>query len=404
MSRQQLPPQIRKITVTDRATGKKVTRYEVRVDAPTRDVVVQNDDGTVSVRRSRVQTKRRYDTEKAARAALAGIQNAVAGGTFVNTSDLTIEQACTAWLGGRHRIRPTTRAAYEHALAPLRQRRGGLPVQKLTKAHLDELVADLAEGRCPGQRRKWGGNSINPMLNIISAVLAGLVKQGVLVRDVAALVDRMPRPKKKMKTFTEVEVKALLTHVEADRLAHAWHLALSGLRRGELCGLRWGDVDLKGGTLTVAHNRMSVNGRPMDSDDTKTGHSARTLPLTPALTAALSRAQATQKAERLALGPDYGPGEHVVCDGAGRPYHPDTISDYWRAFCIAAKVPSIRLHDAGHTCGTLMHLQGVPIMVVSAWLGHADPAFTMRTYVHSQNDALRAAALSLQAVVSPSCQ
>jgi integrase len=53
----------------------------------------------------------------------------------------------------------------------------------------------------------------------------------------------------------DAEVKRLLKHVEADRLAHAWHLALSGLRRGELCGLRWSDVDLKDGTLTVAHNR-----------------------------------------------------------------------------------------------------------------------------------------------------
>jgi integrase len=176
-------------------------------------------------------------------------------------------------------------------------------------------------------------------------------------------------------------------------------LALSGLRRGELSGLLWSDVDLDVGTLTVAHNRVSVNGQVMDSDP-KTDQSARTLPLTPALAAVLRRAQARQKAERLALGPDYGSGEHVVCDEAGRPYHPDTISDYWRAICVAVKVPSIRLHDARHTCGTLMHLQGVPIVVVSAWLGHADPAFTMRTYVHSQNDALKAAAASLQAVVS----
>ena len=70
MSRQQLPPQIRKLVVTEQATGKKVTRYEVRVDASTRDVLVENDDGTVSVRRSRVQTKRRYASEKAARTAL----------------------------------------------------------------------------------------------------------------------------------------------------------------------------------------------------------------------------------------------------------------------------------------------------------------------------------------------
>ncbi|MEQ7127067.1 tyrosine-type recombinase/integrase [Actinopolymorpha sp. B11F2] len=61
----------------------------------------------------------------------------------------------------------------------------------------------------------------------------------------------------------------------------------------------------------------------------------------------------------------------------------------------AAKVRKIRLHDARHTCGTLMHLQGVPIAVIAAWLGHADSAFTMRTYVHSQDEALQNAAVVL---------
>jgi integrase len=221
------------------------------------------------------------------------------------------------------------------------------------------------------------------MLNHISAVLTGLVDHGALVRDVAALVDRLKRPRQKLSTFTEVEVRKLLAHVESDRLAHAWHLALSGLRRGELCGMRWADVDFDAGTVTISHNRVSVNGRAMDSQP-KTDASARVLPLTPALTDALRRARATQKAERLALGVDYGPGEHVVCDPTGRPYHPDTLSDFWRVLCGEAGVPKIRLHDARHTCGTLMHMQGLPIVVISQWLGHADPAFTMRTYVHGQ--------------------
>jgi integrase len=345
--------------------------------------------------------RRRFATERLARDALAEVQNGVVTGTFVSRSTLTVERACTEWLAGRHGIRPTTRAAYEHSLAPLLQRHGDVAVQKLVKGDLDQLVVDLVAGTFPGQRRKWTAGSINPMLNHISAVLSGLVKQGALVRDVAALVDRLKRPRQKLSTFTDAEVRKLLAHVDGDRMAHVWHLALSGLRRGELCGLRWSDVDLGGGAVTIAHNRVSVNGQAMDSQP-KTDRSARVLPLTPALTTALRRALAVQKSERLALGPDYGPGEHVVCDQAGRPYHPDTMSDFWRALCGEAGVPTIRLHDARHTCGTLMHMQGVPIVVISQWLGHADPAFTMRTYVHSQDDALKIAAASLQRVVTPS--
>jgi len=70
--------------------------------------------------------------------------------------------------------------------------------------------------------------------------------------------------------------------------------------------------------------------------------------------------------------------------------------------CVAAEVAVIRLHDARHTCASTMAMQGVPIAVVSAWLGHADPAFTLRTYVHAGNDALQVAAASLQRVVTRS--
>lgn len=78
-----------------------------------------------------------------------------------------------------------------------------------------------------------------------------------------------------------------------------------------MCGLRWADVDLESGRLTVAHNRVSVNGKAMDGQP-KTDKSSRVLPLTPTLTSALRRALTVQKSERLALGPDYGPGARGV--------------------------------------------------------------------------------------------
>ena len=79
----------------------------------------------------------------------------------------------------------------------------------------------------------------------------------------------------------------------------------------------------------------------------------------------------------------------------GAPLYPDTLSDKWDEFTRSAGVRRIRLHEARHTCGTLMHLQGVPIAVISAWLGHADSSFTMRTYIHAQPDALHDAARML---------
>ena len=397
-TRRQLPPQIKKVEVTDRKTGKRVVRYQLTVDA-----------GKSNAGRRR-QVRRRYASEREARQALAKITGGVLDGTFVARSVLTIEQACRDWLAGMHDIEPTTRAAYTHALQPLRDRHGDMPVQQLTKARLDQLVTDLTKGsfpgQLPGQRRKWTANSINPMLNLISRVLADLVRQGALSRDVAALVKRLKRPEAKLTTFTEKEVWQLLKHVENDRLGHAWHLALSGLRRGEISGLEWSDVQLDNdrdaGTLTIAHYRVSVGGKVHDTDP-KTERSARTLPLTPALAKALKRAKALQAAERLRLGPHYiGEGKHVVVDDAGRPYHPDTLSDFWRELCGEAKVRQIRLHDARHSCASIMHAQAVPIAVISAWLGHADPAFTMRTYVHAQDGGLKAAADTLQKVVTRS--
>jgi integrase len=84
------------------------------------------------------------------------------------------------------------------------------------------------------------------------------------------------------------------------------------------------------------------------------------------------------------------------------PYHPDTLSDFWRELCGAARVTQIRLHDVRHSCASIMHAQAVAIAVISAWLGHGDPAFTMRTYVYAENEALKAAAATSQRVVTRS--
>ena len=132
----QLPPQIRRVQLAQRSGSKTVVRYQLTVD-------------TGAVDGKHKQLRRRYHTEKEARAALAEIQGHANAGTYVQPSALTIENACADWLKSRHRIRSTTAAGYKYVLQPARSELGNLSVQDLTRRHIDELLGKLRLGRCP---------------------------------------------------------------------------------------------------------------------------------------------------------------------------------------------------------------------------------------------------------------
>jgi integrase len=347
---------------------------------------------------ARRQTRRRFRTVAEAVEAYATIRTETAHGTYVARATTTVQQTIEAWLSSRHGLRASTLAGYRDVLKPVTTAYGGLSLRNLEKHHVVTLVEMLREGRAlraDGQsRRPWKPRTVNLMLFVLGSVLADAVKQGLVARNVVALVDRLPQVKKEMQTLTPDEVEQVLAAAAEDDLEHAWHLALYGLRRGEVAGLRWSNVDLDAATLTVSPTRVSVDGAAQDSV-VKTERGERTLPLTPSLAAALARARARQDRDAELAGSAYAPSGLLVVDQIGRPLHPETISSRWDRLLTRAGVRRIRLHDARHTCGTTLHLQGVPVAVIAAWLGHADSAFTMRTYVHSQDHALWAAAASL---------
>lgn len=132
----------------------------------------------------------------------------------------------------------------------------------------------------------------------------------------------------------------------------------------------------------------------------KSKASARVLPLPEHLAIAFKAAKTLQAADRLALGTGYRPSGYVVANEGGAPLSPGAITSRWEHVLEGAGVRKVRLHDARHTCGTLMHLKGVPIAVVAAWLGHASSAFTQAVYTHSQPEAMKAAAQSFTRVVT----
>lgn len=234
---------------------------------------------------------------------------------------------------------------------------------------------------------------MNYLLGLLTAVLKGEVRQGHAVRNVAELVDRIPSNPKPPNTFTAAELQQVLQYIDGDRYAIAWQLALSGLRRGGVAGLRWSDIDLEARTMKISHTRLRF-GKNLVDDTPKSAASRRELPIPDHLLGGLRTARRTQAADRLALGEAYQASGYVVVNEAGEALSPHALTSRWARTLKAAGVRHIRLHDARHTCGTLMHPENVPIAVISAWLGHASKAFTMATYVHSQPDALAEAARS----------
>jgi integrase len=391
VERRQLPPQIKRIELARRAGGRPVVRYQLTVDVGTADG-------------KRKQLRKRYATERDARDALDEIRGKVAKGTYVHPSALTVEEACANWLMSRHGIKPKTKSGYDGVLAPVRAELGHLPVQKLTRRDVNELVTRLRDGQVARadstKRRPWSARSCNYLLGTLSQVLDQLVNDGTLVRNVVAHVDRVAGRPQKFATYTPMQVERVLRAIREDRNRHAWHLALSGLRRGEIGGLRWTNIDFKAKTLTIGPTRISVDGKAVEQDEAKSEDSHRVLPIPDPLLVELKAAKKRQASEKLTLGTTYADLGYVVCNEAGQPYHPDTLSKMWAKAVATAGVPRIRLHDARHTCGTTMHLHGVPAAVIAAWLGHADVAFTMRTYVHSQPNALADGAQSLARVVT----
>lgn len=375
-------------------------RYEVRVHG-------QRDDGT------RFQHKKRFETVEAAVKWRSTVVSELAHGTHVAPSEITVRQAVDSWLIGQ-RIRPKTMSAYVTSLRPLVDALGDRPVQQVTKDDIEKVVTALREGtsrmgtwHAPEKltknrkqvRSAWSPASINPMLARARSIFDDLMAQGIVVRNPAALVKSLPTEKSEMHTLSAEQVTALLAATAGDAFGIAWQLAVYGLRRGEILALDWESVDFDAETISIAAARLAVSGGSI-TGATKTKTSTRTLPMPEDLARALKSERKRQREAKLSLGSKWAGSGLVVVDEFGQGPHPDTLTKAWRKALSNAGLPHVRLHDARHSCATLMHMRGVPVVVIAAWLGHQDAGFTLRTYAHSTNDALADAAAVLNAITT----
>lgn len=199
--------------------------------------------------------------------------------------------------------------------------------------------------------------------------------------------------------YTPQQVAQLLEEVHGHVLELPVNLAcFLGLRRGEILGLRWGDVDLEEGIVTVRAVRTSMGHKVVEKQP-KTQDSQRTLSIAP-LTQLLSLLQSV-KEQRIAAGVPCGPGDPVVLDSRKHPWHPNTLTTTFSDFVAARNMPPITIHGLRHTFASVANHARVPIYDISRTLGHSSPATTQRIYTHlfdmTHSDVLTAVAQAIPA-------
>lgn len=315
------------------------------------------------------------------------IQRKYEGETVVNERVTLGEYLVHRWLPIQAtRVRPSTYDSYVrntrlHVEPALGRRR----LEKLTVEDLDLFYARLLTvgnkrpGSPPGLRPKSVRN-IHVMLN---KALGDAVRKGLVLRNVAALADAPSVGAKSsgaIKAWDADQLRVFLAGMRDHRLYPAYHLSShTGMRRGEILGLRWCDVDLDAHRLSVRQALVSI-AYEVEVSGVKTSAGRRTIDLDAGTVAVMRRWHETRTTECAGVAPSAE--DLVFTKEDGHWIHPDYFSQNFDRRVAKLDVPKISLHDLRHTHATLLLKSGVPVKVVSERLGHANVAFTMSIYQH----------------------
>jgi integrase len=354
------------------------------------------------------QTKGGFATRRAAEQWMRDQLGRMDRGEYIQPTKLTYGAFLATWLPAiRSTVRSSTYESYERNIRRhIAPRLGTIPLQQLRPERLNAVYADLLDG---GRLDGSGGlsvRSVQYLHTIVHRSLRDAVRWGKTTRNVADAADP-PKGKsgKEMTTWTARQLSTFLGTLAGDRLEVAILLgATTGMRRGEVLGLRWADLDLDKGRLSVRQTlsapRNPDTGQHVPRfEEPKTKRSKRSVPLPAQTVTALTRHWTEQLDERELVGAGWLDSGLVFAEPDGQPIHPDRFRKRFEHRVQRSGLPAIRFHDLRHTYATLALQAGIHAKVVSEILGHASISITLDTYSHAVPGLQESAADTVAALV-----
>jgi integrase len=335
-------------------------------------------------------------TKKDAEKRLADLLHQVDIGIFTKPGKTTLAEFLKRWLReyAQPNLSPRTVEGYESIVRQhLAPNLGNIPLTQIKPEHLQRYYSEmLSGGRCDG------GGSLNPVTvrqhhMVLHRALHIAVKWGLISRNPADAIDLPHCQRPEMHVMNEDNIKAFLEAAKSTPYYVLFYMALfTGMRRSELLALRWCDVDLILGQISVNRSLHHLRDKSLVFRTPKTAKGRRTIALPPSAILVLKEHKEQQEQIRLMLGTLLVDDDLVFSQSDGRPLLPDTVSHAWAKLAQRNGLKGIRLHDARHSHASLMLKQGIHPKIVQERLGHASIQVTLDTYSHVAPGLQQAAA------------
>lgn len=334
-------------------------------------------------------------------------------GVLPTKAKMTVGQWVDTWLEtyAKNRVRQNTFEGYQRVVnGHLKPSIGSFILKDLRPEQVQKMLNQkLAAGniRTGGP---LGSRQVEYIYVVLHMALEQAVKNQLVSRNVCDAVDKPKKEKKEFIPWTTEQTNHFLNSVKESRLFPLYMVAWgTGLRRSEILGLKWDDIDFKKGTLTVRRSLVRIKGG-YKFGEPKTKKSKRTLPLPDQVTQELKNWKSKQAKEKMAWNaihkdveadqrPEYNAMSLVFCNELGDAINPEFISRQFKRDLKKANLPEIRFHDLRHGHATMLLELGEDIKVISDRLGHSTIILTADTYSHVREKMQREASNKLDLVL-----